>query len=132
MILTIFSLLIGCIGQDVRPGANGLHTVAFLTDDKSSATRAALRQAKRYCKKVEEKPFSVQSEEFTFICDMNEQSYIRGKKAAQAAMVVGSVAQSTTEDQTRQTVGEVLSTGGVVADQTLGDCYELQMTFQCL
>ena len=82
MFVSIFVLLIGCIGQDVRPGPNGIHSVAFLTDDKQYATRRALRQAKRYCKKTEKRGYAVHTEEFTYICEMDEQKYIAGKKAA--------------------------------------------------
>ena len=132
MLFTIFTLFIACVGQDVRPGPNGIHSVAFLTDDQQYASRRALRQAKRYCKKKEKKGYAVHSEQFSFICDMDEQAYLRAKKIAQAAAIAGSATQiAAGENENQQNIGGIISTGGAIADETLGDCYEIVLDFQC-
>ena len=133
MLFTLFTFLIGCVGQDVRPGSDGIHTVAFLAEDKQLASRRAIRQAKRYCKKKEDKNYAIQSEQFDFICDMDEKAYVRAKKAAAAAAMVGSATQvSAGENTQQQNIGTIISTSGAIADETLGDCYEMEMVFQCI
>jgi hypothetical protein len=132
MIVSIFVLLIGCIGQDVRPGPNGIHSVAFLTDNQQNASRKALRQAKRYCKKTEKRGYAIHSEDFMYICEMDEQAYIRAKKAAAAAAMVGHATEfSAGENKTQEDIGTIISTGGAIADHTLGECYEIEMEFEC-
>jgi hypothetical protein len=133
MLFTILTLFVGCIGQDVRPGANGNHLIAFLAENKQVASRRAIRQAKRYCKKKEKKNHAINSEDFTFICEMDEKAYIRAKKAAAAAEMVGHTTTATAGENTQQqTLGTIIAAGGAIADETLGACYELEMEFQCL
>jgi len=132
MFISIFTLLLGCIAQDVRPGPNGIHSIAFLTDEKTSASRRALRQAKRYCKKTEKKGYAVLTEDFTYICEMDEQAYLHAKKAAAAAAMAGTATQvAAGENEKQQAIGSIMSTGGAIVDETLGECYEIDLEFQC-
>ena len=132
MLLMLSILFSGCTVRDVRPGADGVHMVTFLTDEKQESTRFALRQAKRYCKK-EKKGFAIMNENFKYICDMPEEEYIRKKKIAEAAQMAGAATDITAEDNSNADIlGSAVAAGGAIADHALGDCYELKMTFQCL
>jgi hypothetical protein len=129
MTMLVLSILAGCSVRDVRPGANGVHTVSFLIDNKQEAARLGLRQAKRYCKK-EKKGFAVLSEKTTYICEMNEEEYIQKKELAEAAQIVGT-AGSSSESPLASAIGSMVATGGAIAASTLGDCYEFLLTFEC-
>ena len=121
----------GCVG-DVRPGADGIHSVMLLTDDRDDGARMALRQAKRWCKK-EKQDFVVHEEMITFICDMDEADYIRAKQLAAAAQAAGAVTSgSSEEDSNAETVGDILQAGGAAAQAALGECYEVELLFECV
>ena len=120
-----------CVG-DVRPGPDGIHSVMLLTDDRDDGARKALRQAKRWCKK-EQQDFIVHEEMITFICEMDEADYIRARQLAAAAQAAGSVTSSTSdEDSNAETVGDILQAGGAAAEAALGECYEVDLTFECV
>ena len=121
----------GCVG-DVRPGPDGIHSVMLLTDDRDDGARMALRQAKRWCKR--DKQDSVVHEEgIFFICDMDEADYIRAKQLAAAAQAAGTVTSSTSEeDSNAETVGDILQAGGAAAAAALGECYEVEILFECI
>jgi hypothetical protein len=132
MFMILAYLFLGCSVRDVRPGADGVHMVTFTTDEKQDSTRFALRQAKRYCKK-QKMNFAIINESFKYVCDMPEDEYIRKKKLAEAAQIAGSTASITSEENSKQDIlGTMVATGGAIAEHSLGDCYELKMTFQCL
>ena len=131
MLILISTFMIGCAARDVRPGADGVHTVSILTDEVQEATRYALRQAKRYCKK-EKKNYAILNESSKYSCEMPEAEYIRKKQIAKAAQMAGSAAYvASEEDSTQELLGSVVSTGAAIADEALGDCYEVRVTFSC-
>ena len=122
---------VGCVG-DVRPGPDGIHSVMLLTDDRDNGARTALRQAKRWCKK-DKKDFVVHEEMISFICDMDEADYIRAKQLAAAAQAAGAVTSGTSEeDSNAETVGDILQAGGAASEAALGECYEVEMLFECV
>ena len=120
-----------CVG-DVRPGPDGIHSVIMLTDDRDDGARAALRQAKRWCKK-DKQDFAIHDEMITFICDMDEADYLRAKQLAAAAQAAGAVTSGTSEEESNaETVGDILQAGGAAAEAALGDCYEVELIFECI
>jgi hypothetical protein len=123
--------LIGCM-PNVLPSADGVHSVVLMTDNKQEGTSYAMRQGKRYCKKKEKKQFYVKDQLISYVCEMDEQKYIRAKKAAAAAEMAG-VATSTAsnEDSNGELVGDILASAGAITDATLGDCYEVKLHFVC-
>jgi len=124
-------LTTACVG-DVRPGPDGIHSVMMLTDDRDDGARAALRQAKRWCKK-EKQDFVVHEEMITFICDMDEADYLRAKQLAAAAQAAGTVTSGTADEESNaETVGDILQAGGAAAEAALGDCYEVELIFECV
>ena len=129
MMILILSMLVGCSVRDVRPGQNGVHTVQLLGDEKQTMSRSGLAQAKRYCKK-KKKEHIVLSEEITFVCEMSEEEYLEQKKVAEAAKIAGSVA-STSDNAVVSGLGSAAAVGGMVADEALGDCYKLMLSFEC-
>ena len=123
--------LIGCM-PNVLPSADGVHSVVLLTDDKQEGTYYAMRQGKRYCKRAEKKTFYVEDQTVSYVCEMDEQKYIRAKKAAEAAELAGlATSTASDEDSSGQIVGDILITAGAVTDATLGDCYEVKIHFVC-
>ena len=130
MIVVLMSL-IGCM-PNVLPSADGVHSVVLLTDNKQEGTYYATRQGKRYCKRAEKKTFYVEDQTVSYICQMDEQKYIRAKKAAEAAEIAGlATSTASDEDSNGQLVGDILTTAGAVTDATLGDCYEVKLHFVC-
>lgn len=128
--MTMF-LTTGCVG-DVRPGPDGIHSVMLLTDDRDNGARATLRQAKRWCKK-DKQDFVVHEEMISFICDMDEADYIRARQLAAAAQAAGAVTSSTSDDNSNaETVGDILQAGGAAAEVALGECYEVELIFECV
>ena len=130
MILMMLTL-IGCM-PNVLPAADGVHSVVLMTDNKQEGTSYAMRQGKRYCKRKEKKQFYVNNQMIAYVCEMDEQKYIRAKKAAAAAEMAG-VATSTAsnEDSNGELVGDILASAGAITDATLGDCYEVKIHFVC-
>lgn len=128
---TCLLITVGCVG-DVRPGPDGIHSVLLLTDDRDDGARAALRQAKRWCKQ-DKQDFVVHEEMISFVCDMDEADYIRARQLAAAAQAAGSVTSSTSdEDSNAETVGDILQAGGAAAQAALGECYEVEILFECV
>ena len=129
--LLLFSL-VGCM-PNVLPSADGVHSVVLMTDNKQEGTFYAKNQAKRYCKrKQNKKNYFVEDQTVSYVCEMDEAKYIRAKKAAAAAEMAG-VATSTAsdEDSNGELVGDILASAGAITDATLGDCYEVKMHFVC-
>ena len=63
---------------------------------------------------------------------MDEADYIRARQLAAAAQAAGSVTSSTSdEDSNAETVGDILQAGGI-AEAALGECYEVEMIFECV
>ena len=128
---TCLFISVGCVGS-VRPGPDGIHSVLLLTDDRETGSRIALRQAKRWCKK-DKQDFVVHEEAIYFICDMDEADYIRAKQLAAAAQAAGSVTSGTSEvNSNAETVGDILQAGGAAAQAALGECYEVELFFECV
>ena len=125
------STFMGCVG-DVRPGADGINSVLIITDDKATGQRSALRQAKRWCKK-EDQSFVVHEEIVSFVCDMDEADYVRAKQLAAAAQAAGSVTSANAEEESNaETVGDILQASGAAAEAALGECYEIELLFECI
>ena len=135
MLFTLLSLF-ACVG-DVRPGPNGINSIILITDDKEVASRQMLRQAKRYCKR-EDQRLVIHEETTLFVCDMDEDDYIRQKNIATAAQVVGntdidiSFEEDENESTPEDTFLDVIGAAGTAMDIALGDCYELEMIFECV
>ena len=130
MLFFMFSL-VGCM-PNVLPSADGTHSVVLMTDNKQDGAFNAKRQAKRYCKRKEKKQYYVEDQTISYVCEIDEVKYIRAKKAAAAAEMAG-IATSTasSEDSNGELVGDVLASAGMIANATLGDCYEVKMHFVC-
>ena len=125
------STVLGCV-SDVRPGADGINSVLLITDDKTTGQRSALRQAKRWCKK-EDLSFVIHEEIVSFVCDMDEADYVRAKQLAAAAQAAGSVTSANAEEESNaETVGDILQASGAAAAAALGECYEIELLFECV
>ena len=133
MLLSLLGFL-ACVG-DVRPGPNGLNSIILITDDKELGSRQMLRQAKRYCKK-QRADLIILEETVLFVCEMEEQDYIRRKNLANAAQYIGSTHidagfEEESEAAVEETIKDVIGTAGAVTDIALGDCYEQEIIFEC-
>ena len=77
--------------------------------------------------------FVVHDEMISFICDMDEADYIRARQLAAAAQAAGSVTSGTSdEDSNAETIGDILQAGGAAAEAALGECYEVELIFECV
>ena len=128
--LTIwFALLVGCQHhRDVRPSPDGVHTVAFYTDDKGEGAREAIAQADHFCQETEHAAV-ILSESIEYFCEMEEAEYIVAKNLARAAEMAGHVLD--VDDTGSDNTGDIISAAGTFADEALGDCYEVDMRFEC-
>ena len=130
MFLILVSL-VGCM-PNVLPSSDGIHSVALMTDNKQDGASYAKKQAKRYCKRKEKKQYYIEDQAISYVCEIDEVKYIRAKKAAAAAEMAGIVTSTASnEDSNGELVGDVLASAGMIANATLGDCYEVKMHFVC-
>jgi hypothetical protein len=77
--------------RDVRPGADGVHRVVFLTEEKGAGGSEAMSQASHYCKEFQ-KHAVVVDEKSTYTGSMKEETYQNTKVASKVATGVGSAA----------------------------------------
>lgn len=116
--------------RDVRPGVNGVHTVAVVTEDKEAGSRDAISQANNYCEEYK-KTAAFVDEDQKYTGDMDEKSYNTGKKISKAAKIIGGTTWAL-GGKTESNAGGVVGLGGAAADSVLGKGYTVTMHFKCV
>lgn len=132
MILTAIGILfLGACAhhRDVRPGADGIHSVVVTTDDKEQGSRDAISQANHYCGESKRQAAFV-NEEQKYTGDMDEKTYKAGKRISKAAEMVGGTVW-TMGGKRESNAGGVVGLGGATADSVLGKGYTVTMKFKC-
>ena len=114
---------------DVRPGAEGLHSVSVQSDDVHSGSRDALSQASDYCKSKKKESVIV-SEDSKYTGSMDEESYKTAKKISKTAEVIGPAVWGVGGKKESSAGGDV-GVAGAAGDQILGKEYTVNMTFKC-
>lgn len=129
-LVLIFSL--GCAHhRDVRPGAEGVHTVVVQSEDADQGAKEAISQANHYCKekdKTKEAAFIEENSKYSG--DMDEQTYKNAKRAATVAKTVGGGVW-VFGGKTESTIGGLAGLGGQAADNAIGKGYTVKMRFKC-
>ena len=128
--LSLSLVLFSCAHYpDVRPGANGVHSVIVKADDVNEGSRNALSQASDYCE-TKKKEAVIVSENSKYSGSMDEGSYKTAKKISKAAKTIGPAVWGVggkTESSAGGTVGVACAAG----DEFLGDEYSVEMKFSC-
>lgn len=93
ILLIAFSLsLISCAHhRDVRPNDSGIHSVSFLTEDKTSGYQNGNSQANHFCEQRKKSAYIVK-EGYKYTGTMDEETYKNTKTASKVASGVGSAA----------------------------------------
>ncbi len=130
--LTLLTFLASACAHypDVRPAADGIHTVSFLTESKNEGYQAAFSQAKDYCDDVVKKRPAVVSEKSQYVGSMDESTYNAAKTASKVVGAVGAAGAVLGGKNERQ-VGGVATVGGGIASGALGQGYEYTLKFKC-
>lgn len=116
--------------RDVRPSANGVHTVKVQCEDKDEGSRDAIAQANHFCEQRKMSAAFV-DEQQTYTGSMDEKDYQRMKTAGKVAQTVGG-STYVLGGQKESNIGGIVGLGGVVADQVAGKGYTVQMRFKCM
>lgn len=104
------TFIVGCAHHsDVRPSADGIHTVSFMVERKDEGYRNAYSQAESYCQKRSKQTALVVSEQSEYVGSVGEQNYNTAKTITNIASAVGV-----------EIPGQVLTQG-----------YRYSMTFRC-
>lgn len=116
--------------RDVRPGAEGTHTVVVRGGEKESAEREAISQANHYCKQFDQYAAFV-NENTKYTGDMDESTRKNVRNASKAAMVVGS-GMGVLGGRKERGAGAVVGGAGTVGHIMTGeDAYTSEMKFVC-
>lgn len=128
--VAITLVLNGCAHYpDVRPGADGVHSVKIKSESPESGSREAISQARSYCKSLEKTP-AIVSENSSYTGEMDEGTYKTAKKVSRAAETIGP-AIWTMGGKRESRAGGTVGVAGAAGDQILGEEYSVQMTFKC-
>lgn len=133
--LTIFAALFlaGCAHhRDVRPGADGIHSVRTREPNKERAERSAISQAEHYCESMGDKHPAFFNENTKYTGTMDEGTRDTVNKASKAAMILGGAAGTMGRSSSTRGAGTVVGAAGTAGHvMTSGDDYEAEMKFKC-
>lgn len=126
----LLSALTACAHHNnVRQSASGEHYVKLTAETRESAADEALSQAKHYCSEQNMKAYIV-NETIQYQGSMAESDYLQQRNIASAIETAGTVlwvfGQNSVDD-----VGAAMSIGGGIAEDSMGEPYELEMAFTC-
>lgn len=125
-----FIFLFSCAHhKDVRPKADGKHTVEIIGEDKSKLGRDAMEQADHYCEEQNRRA-AIVSEKISFIGQGSEEDYVKAKNITKAVKAVGGSAY-VFGGKKEKNAGGIGVLGGQAADAYLGDGYKIHMVFVC-
>ncbi len=125
-------VLVSCAHhRDVRPGADGIHRVVIVTDNKEAASRDAIEQANHFCKDSGGKQAAFVNEEQKYTGDMDEQTYKNAKRATTVAKTVGGTVWAM-GGKKESNIGGLAGLGGAAGDAALGKGYTVEMKFKCM
>lgn len=115
--------------RDVRPGAEGIHTVTVIGEEKASISREALEQSNHYCKEVNKRA-GIKTEVVKYIGRGSEEDYKKLKGITKAVQVAGSGAYVFGGEKERN-AGGIAGIGATAANAYAGNGYQVTMTFVC-
>ena len=104
--------------NDVRPGADNLHSINLIIDIKEQGYANASKQAAHYCDSIDRKSYTVVSEKTSYIGEMDEANYNTAMKASKAAKRLQGVIKD-------------IGIGSDIVKDVVGKGYQYTMTFKC-
>jgi hypothetical protein len=116
--------------KDVRPGADGLHTVAVQTEDNEAGSREAIDQANHYCEQSGRSAAFV-DENKKYTGDVDEATYKNAKMISKVAKSAGGAVWAM-GGKKESRAGGVVGLGGQTVDSVLGEGYTVTMKFKCI
>lgn len=131
-IVSLFTIFISACAhhRDVRPGADGIHTVVIATEDKEAGSREAIEQANHFCEQRKRSAAFI-NEDQKYTGDMDEKDYKTGKKISKVAKVVGGTVWAL-GGKNESNAGGIIGLGGAAADAAYGKGYTVTMKFKCI
>jgi hypothetical protein len=129
--LFVLTLMYSCAHhKDVRPGAEGIHSVSVQDGDTESGSRNAIAQANHFCEQ-RGKTAAFISEDKKYTGDMDEKTYKTMKRVGRVGQVVGSGVYAL-GDKKASALGGLGALGGTAAHAAAGDGYTVDMKFKCI
>ncbi len=117
--------------RDVRPAADGNHSIALKSESPEAGSQEAMKQAEHYCKEFD-KHAVVVDENSTYSGDMDESTYKAVKTASKVGKRVGGAVFMGGEDRKKaHRDSSNVYTGAGVLDDVAGDGYSVRMRFRC-
>lgn len=130
LLLSSFALAHCAHHRDVRPGPNGINSVIIPAERSDGAYREARSQSEHYCEQFKKKPI-VLKEGSQYKGPHDEKTYNKGKSAAKAAKVVGTMAAFGGSSTVRN-AGAGVGLAGAGGDAYLGEGYSYTLRFRCV
>ena len=128
--LSLATLLTACAHHNnVRPSDGGEHYVKLTAPTKSEAGKEAIRQSNHFCDEQDKKAY-VLNESIEYVGSMPEDEYLQSRNIANAVETAGTVLWILGENAVDD-VGAAMSIGGGIAEDSMGQPYELVMSFTC-
>ena len=128
--ISLATLLVACDHHNnVRPSDNGEHYVMLTSELKSEAGEEAIKQSNHFCDELGKKAY-VLNESIEYKGSMPEEDYLTSRNIATAVQSAGSTLWVLGEKSVDD-LGAAMAIGAGIADDSMGQPYELKMSFTC-
>jgi hypothetical protein len=128
--ISLSTLLVACAHHDnVRPSDNGEHYVMLTSETKSEAGKEAINQSNNFCEELDKKAY-VLNESIEYKGTMPEDEYLTSRNIATAVQSAGSTLWVLGEKSVDD-LGAAIAIGAGIAEDSMGQPYELKMSFTC-
>ncbi|MBQ4837280.1 MULTISPECIES: hypothetical protein [Pseudoalteromonas] len=121
----------GCAHHNnVRPAEDGKHYANLTAETREKAGKEALDQANHYCTENGASQAYVINETITYMGSMPEQEYLKNRNLAEAVEVAGA-GMSIFGGGHVDDVGTAMWIGGGIAEDSMGEPYQINLSFSC-
>jgi hypothetical protein len=128
--ISLAILLTACAHHDnVRPSDNGEHYVVLTAVTKSEVSKEAIKQSNHYCDEQDKKAY-VLNENIEYKGSLSEEEYLTKHNIANAVKTAGTALWMFGEEKAND-AGAAIAIGGGAFENSLGQPYELKMSFTC-
>ena len=131
LILSLILLNACAHHRDVRPGAEGIHTVKVKGENGEDSAREAMSQANHFCDKRDQYAAVVTENTKYAGKNMSEKTYNKAKMASKVVAGLGSAAFVFGKRDKTQRRGMIAGAGAGVANEVIGEGYQTVITFRC-
>ncbi|MBQ4811208.1 hypothetical protein A7985_01650 [Pseudoalteromonas luteoviolacea] len=124
-------LATGCAHHNnVRPAEDGRHYVNLTAETREKAAEEAIDQANYFCEEKSNNQAYVINEQLTYMGSMPEEEYLRNRNVANAVEAAGAgmaiFGRNSVDD-----LGAAMMIGGGIAEDSMGEPYQINMSFSC-